>query len=231
LEPRLLPNLEDPELAIFQVANTLLPAAVTGIVMAAIMAAIMSTADSLLLQTGSIASRDLYERFINPKASDREMVLVSRGLVLGIGVVGYVIALVQPPAVFDIVIFATSILSSAFAPAFICAVWWKKANTPGAIASIIVGASVSFVWEIANLTDTTTVAPVTVGLLASTLTIIVVSLATQSIAPVSGRILAALDETTKVGPIPKRMLAMSDIALSPEAEEIGSILGHEQEEP
>jgi sodium/proline symporter len=72
----ILPNLEDPELAIFQVAHTLLPAAVTGIVMAAIMAAIMSTADSLLLQTGSIASRDLYERFINPKASDREMVMV-----------------------------------------------------------------------------------------------------------------------------------------------------------
>jgi sodium/proline symporter len=124
----ILPNLDDPELAIFQVAHTLLPAAITGIVMAAIMAAIMSTADSLLLQTGSIASRDLYERFINPKASDREMVMVSRGLVLAIGVVGYVIALVQPPAVFDVVLFATSILSSAFAPAFICAVWWKNRN-------------------------------------------------------------------------------------------------------
>ena len=53
-------------MAIFQVAGTLLPAAVTGLVMAAIMAAIMSTADSLLLQTGSIASRDLFERFFRP---------------------------------------------------------------------------------------------------------------------------------------------------------------------
>ena len=227
----ILPNLEDPELAIFQVAHTLLPAAVTGIVMAAIMAAIMSTADSLLLQTGSIASRDLYERFINPKASDKEMVMVSRGLVLAIGVAGYFIALVQPPAVFDIVIFATSILSSAFAPAFICAVWWKKANTPGAIASMVTGALTSFVWEVGSLADTTTLAPVTVGLLASTLTIIVVSLATQSIAPVPGHIVAALDETAKVGPIPKRLLAMSDFALSPEAEQIESILDREQGGP
>jgi sodium/proline symporter len=152
------------------------------------------------------------------------MVLVSRGLVLAIGVVGYVIALVQPPAVFDVVIFATSILSSAFAPAFICAVWWKKANTPGAIASMVAGALTSFCWEIADLADTTTLAPVTVGLLASTVAIIVVSLATQSMAPVSRHIVAALDETAQVGSIPKRMLAMSDIALSPEAEEIESIL-------
>jgi sodium/proline symporter len=227
----ILPNLEDPELAIFQVAHTLLPAAATGIVMAAIMAAIMSTADSLLLQTGSIASRDLYERFINPKASDREMVMVSRGLVLAIGVVGYIIALVQPPAVFDIVIFATSILSSAFAPAFICAVWWKKANTPGAIASMVTGALTSFVWEVGSLADTTTLAPVTVGLLASTLTIIVVSLATQSISPVPGHIVTVLEETGKVGPIPKQLLAGSDFALSPEAEQIESILEHRREEP
>jgi len=61
----ILPELTDPEMAIFEVAGQLLPTAVTGLVMAAIMAAIMSTADSLLLQTGSIASRDLYQRFIN----------------------------------------------------------------------------------------------------------------------------------------------------------------------
>ena len=71
------------------------------------------------------------------------MVMVSRGLVLAIGIIGYVIALVQPPAVFTIVIFATSVLGSAFAPAYVCAVWWKKANTPGAIASLRVATTSS----------------------------------------------------------------------------------------
>jgi hypothetical protein len=49
-------------------------------------------------------------------------------------------------------------------------------------------------------------------------------------APVPGHIVAALDETAKVGPIPKRLLAMSDFALSPEAEQIESVLNHEREE-
>ncbi len=221
----ILPELEDPELALFRIAQLLLPAAVTGIVMAAIMAAIMSTADSLLLQTGSIASRDLYERFINPGASEHQMVWVSRGLVLAIGVAGYFVALVEPPAVFDVVIFATSVLGSAFAPAFLCAVWWKKANTPGAIASIVAGAATAFTWQIAGLETQTTFHPMAAGILASTLTIVVVSLATQSIAPVAPHILKAMEETENLGPIPREMLAMSDFALRPEAEEIGSILG------
>jgi len=220
----ILPDLEDPELAIFRVAHTLLPAAVTGLVMAAIMAAIMSTADSLLLQTGSIASRDLYERFVNPKASERQMVMVSRGLVLAIGVAGYVVALVQPPAVFTVVIFATSVLGSAFAPAYICAVWWKKANTPGAIASMLAGAATSVVWQVADLAESTTIAPMFAGLVASTAAIVVVSLATQRLAPVPAHIAAALEETAEVGPIPKELLAMSDFALSPEAGEIRSFL-------
>ena len=126
----ILPKLDDPELAIFQVADTLLPAAVTGVVMAAIMAAIMSTADSLLLQTGSIASRDLYERFIDPKASEQQMVWVSRVLVLAIGVIGYFVALLEPPAVAFVVIFATSILGSAFAPAFSAPCGGKKPIPP-----------------------------------------------------------------------------------------------------
>ena len=76
-----VPELTDPEMAIFQVAQKLLPAAATGV----IMAAIMSTADSLLLQTGSIAARDLYQRFMNPHASERQMVWASRLLVLASG--------------------------------------------------------------------------------------------------------------------------------------------------
>lgn len=224
----ILPHLEDPELAIFRVAQTLLPAAATGIVMAAIMAAIMSTADSLLLQTGSVASRDLYQRFVSPRATEQQMVLVSRGLVLAIGVVGYVVALVQPPAVFDVVIFATSVLGSAFVPVFFCAVWWRKANTPGAIASMIAGAVTAVGWEWAKLAASTTLHPMAAGILASTVTLLAVSLLTAKARPVAPHILAAMDEAAKVRRIPRRMLAMADFALSPEADEIESFLRKEQ---
>jgi len=127
------------------------------------------------------------------------MVWVSRGLVLLIGVAGYVVALVQPPTVFGIIIFVTSVLGSAFLPAYFCAVWWKKANTPGALVSMVTGATVAVVWELAGLATVTSLHPMLAGLGSSTLTMIVVSLATQRVAPVAPHILAAMDEAAQVG--------------------------------
>ena len=193
----IVPDLTDPEMAIFEVAQKLLPAAATGIVMAAIMAAIMSTADSLLLQTGSIAARDLYERFINPSASERQMVWVSRLLVLAIGVVGYLVAVFQPPSVFGIVVFATSVLGSAFLPAYVCAVWWRRANTPGALASMVAGAGTAFLWQLAGLDASTGLHAMLAGLLGSTASMILVSLATQRVAPTPASVLELFDEAAK----------------------------------
>jgi len=220
----ILPELDDPEMAIFRVAGQLLPAAVTGLVMAAIMAAIMSTADSLLLQTGSIGARDLYERFVNPNATETQMVWVSRGLVLAIAFGGYFIALVEPPSIFSIIIFTTSVLGSAFLPAYVCAVWWRKANAPGALASMIVGALVSFVWQFAGLAESTAMAPMLMGVLGSSVTIVVVSLATQSSAPVPSHVLDAMQEADALGPIPQRLLAATDFSLTPEATAVAEML-------
>lgn len=216
----ILPELKDPEMAIFEVAATLLPSAVTGIVMAAIMAAIMSTADSILLQTGTIASRDIYQRFFNKQANDKQMVMVSRLLIMAIGVVGFLVALFQPPGVFTIVVFTTSVLGSAFLPVYVCAVWWSKANTPGAIASIIGGAAVAFLWKVTGLNTVTAFHPMFAGLIVSIVLIIIVSLATQKTSPVKRHILKAIEETRQLGAIPKSMIGMEEFALIPEAEAI-----------
>jgi len=197
----ILPDLADPEMAIFEVARKLLPAAVTGIVMAAIMAAIMSTADSLLLQTGSIAARDLYERFINPRASQRQMVWVARLMVLAIGLFGYIVALVEPPTVFGIVVFVTTVLGSAFLPAYVCAVWWRRANAPGALASMVTGAGVAFIWQFASLDGPSGLHPMLAGLLGSTLAMVLVSLATQRRRPLPQPILDMMAEASRLGPI------------------------------
>jgi len=218
-----IPGISDPEMAIFEVAGKLLPAAATGLVMAAIMAAIMSTADSLLLQTGTIAARDIYERFFNPDASEKQMVFVSRSLVLMIAVFGYFIALVEPPSVFSVVIFATSVLGSAFLPAYVCAVWWKKANTPGALASIFTGATVAFLWEYLSVVSYTTIAPMVAGVVSSTIAMIAVSLLTQARYPVSEEILDLIDEASKIRPIPENMLNKSS-ALTIESVELESHL-------
>jgi sodium/proline symporter len=220
----IIPDLADPEMAIFEVASALLPPAAVGIVMAAIMAAIMSTADSILLQVGTIASRDLYQRFFNPKADDKQMVLVSRLLVLVIGVVGFLVAIIQPPGVFAIVVFTTSVLGSAFLPVYVAAVWWKKANTPGAIASMSGGAAVAFFWKITGAAGATAIHPMFAGLVVSLVLIIVVSLATQKNHPVPDHILAAISEADRVGPIPKEMLAGADSNLATEARGVAKSL-------
>jgi len=216
----ILPTLDDPEMAIFRVAGQLLPPAVTGIVMAAIMAAIMSTADSILLQTGTIASRDLYQRFIRRQATDKQMVTVSKVLVLVLGAAGYAVALVEPPGVFSIVVFTTSVLGSAFLPAYVCAVWWKEANTPGAVSSMVGGALVALVWKVASLDEATAVHPMLAGVLTSTTLIVVVSLLTRRIAPVPAEVLLAMDAAAQHGPIPKKLLDDGDPALAGEAAEV-----------
>jgi sodium/proline symporter len=221
----ILPNMTDPEMAIFQVANKLLPAAATGLVMAAIMAAIMSTADSLLLQTGTIAARDLYERFINPNASEKQMIWVSRGLVLAIAIIGYFIALKEPPSIFNVVIFTTSVLGSAFLPAYVCAVWWRKANTPGALSSIIAGALTAFFWQYLEITAMTSIAPMVAGVVSSTSTMILVSLLTQSKYPVPQNVLELIDESSLVRSIPSLDSAPLKNSLSTEALELERFLG------
>ena len=152
------------------------------------------------------------------------MVVVSRGLVIVLAAIGYGVALYEPPSVFSIVIFATSVLGSAFLPSYVCAVWWKKANTPGALASMVVGATVAFVWELAGYVETMQVAPMVAGVVSSTTAMIFVSLATQRIAPVPGHITEVMDEAAAVGQIPRQLLPSVDFDLAPEAAAVDALI-------
>lgn len=213
----IVPIGTDPEMAIFATAQLLLPPAVVGIVMAGIMAAIMSTADSILLQAGTIASRDIYHRFVNKKMNAKNMVRVSRGMVLALAIVGFFIAVFQPPAVFALVIFATTILGSAFVPCYVAAVWWKKTNTVGAVSSMIVGTAVPVVWEIFSLVSRTGLDSMLVGIVSSVTAMIVGSLLTQTSCPVPAHIQAALGETERLGPIPAELFKGQDVIMAAEA--------------
>src|SRR5699024_8335588 len=209
-----VPGLDNPELAIFEVADTVLPAFAVGIVMAAIMGAIMSTADALLLQAGTIASQDLWARFVQRRMTERTSVNVSRATILLLAVIAVVLAITEPPGVFDVVVFATSVLGSAFVPAYICAVWWKKANTVGAISSMIVGTLASVISEVAGSTDGIGYDPMLIGIVCSSITMIVASLLTQQSNPVPENIRRAVEETARVAPVPARMAAGEDATLA-----------------
>ena len=210
----IVPDLDNPELAIFSVADTVLPTFAVGLVMAAIMAAIMSTADALLLQAGTIASQDLWARFIQRDMTERTSVNVSRLTIIVLAVVATILAITEPPGVFDIVVFATSVLGSAFVPAYICAVWWKKANTAGALSSMIVGTVASVTAELTGSTEGIGFDPMVIGITTSTITMIVVSLLTQRVNPVPERVRQAVEETARVAPVPARMVVGEDSGLS-----------------
>lgn len=210
----IVPGLENPELAIFEVASTVLPAFAVGIVMAAIMGAIMSTADALLLQAGTIASQDLWARFFQRTMSERTSVNVSRITILLLAAIAVALAITEPPGVFDVVVFATSVLGSAFVPAYICAVWWKKANTVGAISSMVVGTLASVVSELTGSTDGIGFDPMVIGIACSTITMILGSLLTQRSHPVPENVRQAVAETSRVAPVPARMVAGEDTALA-----------------
>lgn len=209
----ILPDLEDPQKAIFETAKVVLPTLVVGIVMAAVMAAIMSTADALLLQASTIAAKDIVGRFFIKNMNEQQMVRISRISVLVMATLGVLIAFSNPPQVFDIVVYATSILGGAFVPAYICAVWWKKANWVGATLSIVSATIMVVIWQQLQLEDNTGLHPMLIGLLTSTITMIIGSLATQKSHPVSASVLSAIDDAASVTPTSRKSENSTDPTL------------------
>ena len=129
----LLPELGQPggdrEMVVLMLAYKLLPGVLAAIVLVAIMSAIMSTADAQLMLMGTMLGRDVYQRYINKEASDKQLMSVSRICILVVGVVSIIIALLRPPGVFSLVVFSFSTLGSSFLPSYVGAVWWKRGNT------------------------------------------------------------------------------------------------------
>jgi len=172
----LLPNIEDPEMVVLSLAYMLLPGVLAAIVLVAIMSAIMSTADAQLMLMGTMLGRDIYQRYINKNASDKQLMNVSRICILAVGVISVIIALIQPPGVFQIVVFSFSTLGASFLPSYVGAVWWKRGNTLGCYMSMISGCIVSIIWEAAGLAGPTGMHTFFMGIIVSIAAYIIGSL-------------------------------------------------------
>ncbi len=132
-----------------ELARDVFPAFIAGLLLAAIIAASMSTADSQLLVAASAFSSDLYKPMIRKNASDKEMMWVSRIIVLIIAVVAYFIASSKgeaAQAIMDLVSNAWGIFGAAFGPVVLFSLFWKRFTYKGAVAGIITGAAVDMLW-------------------------------------------------------------------------------------
>lgn len=124
-------------------------ALIGGFMLAAIVAAAMSTADSQLLASSSSFASDIYKTTIRKNASDKELLWVGRATVAVVTVVALVIALVAGgTSIMSLVSAAWSIFGAAFGPAMILSLYWKRFNYKGATAGIISGFVVSIAWMV-----------------------------------------------------------------------------------
>ena len=142
----LFPGLADPETVMPELAGALFPAVFTGIFLVVVLAAIMSTADSLLILASSAVVRDVWQNIFDPEASEERLSLLGKGVTVVLGVVGLAFALTEARMIFWFVLFAWSGLASAFTPVVLCSLFWPRTTRPGAIAGMVGGFVVTVVW-------------------------------------------------------------------------------------
>ncbi|PPA69007.1 sodium/proline symporter PutP [Jeotgalibacillus proteolyticus] len=170
-------ELEDPETIFVFFSQVLFHPIISGFLLAAILAAIMSTISSQLLVTSSALTEDFYNTFLKRNASDKELVLVGRGSVLLVAIVAILLSLNSNSSILDLVSNAWAGFGSAFGPAILLSLYWKRMNRWGALAGMLVGAITVILWVyVFQLSGF--LYEMIPGFFLSTLAIIVVSLTT-----------------------------------------------------
>jgi Na+/proline symporter len=145
----LFPGLADPETILPEMSAALFPAFFTGIFLVVVLAAIMSTVDSLLILASSVVVRDVLQQALGSTASERSLSMLGKGVTVVIGAAGLVVALAEVRVIFYFVLFAWSGIAAAFTPVVLCSLFWKRTTKAGAVAGMIGGFVVTVVWTVA----------------------------------------------------------------------------------
>lgn len=139
--------LDNPETVFLALANAVFNPWVAGLLIAAIMSAIMSTIDSQLLVCSSAITEDFYKRWFRPAAHDNELVWVGRFAVLAVAVCSMLIALNPESSVLELVSYAWAGFGAAFGPVIIISLYWSRLTRNGALAGILMGAFTVIGWK------------------------------------------------------------------------------------
>ncbi|TAH47965.1 MAG: cation acetate symporter [Betaproteobacteria bacterium] len=125
-----------------------LPYVVSGLVAAGGLAAALSTADGLLLTISNALSHDLYYKVINPEATTHRRLVISKSQLLIVAAVAAWVASLRPDNILFLVGLAFSIGASAFFPALVLGIFWKRANRPGAVAGMLAGLGITLYYMV-----------------------------------------------------------------------------------
>ena len=166
------------KLVFIAMARRFFPAGICGLLLAAIIAASISTADSQLLVASSSFTADLYKPFFRKNASEKETLMVGRILVLILSLIAFGIANSKgsgAQAIMDMVENAWGAFGASFGPTILLSLFWKRFNYQGAVAGVISGFVVDLGWLLTGMTDATGIFEVVPGFFASLLIAVIVA--------------------------------------------------------
>ena len=161
-------------------ATSALPPILAGFVMAGILAATISSSDSYLLIAASALSKNIFKGIVKRNASDKQIMLISRITLVLLTAIAIIIALDENSVIFSIVSFAWAGFGATFGPLVIFSLFWKRINRAGAIAGMIGGGAMVFIWKllIAKLGGVFAIYELLPAFIFSSICIVVVSLLT-----------------------------------------------------
>ncbi len=138
--------LANPETAFIGLTQVLFNPWIAGALLAAVLAAIMSTVDSQLLVCASALAEDLYRGLLRRNAGEKVLVWISRGAVIGVALVALIIALDPKSRVLELVAYAWAGFGAGFGPAVVLSLLWRRTTRNGTLAGMVAGAVVVMIW-------------------------------------------------------------------------------------
>ncbi len=184
----MISDASDGRHVLIYASKEFLPPFLGAIMLTTIVGIIISTADSFLLVPATTLMRDIYLNYINPKASEKLIVFLSRMVVLALGIIAYLISrgFAKSEGFFERALYAYTIYGASITPALVAALFWKGVTKQGAICSITLGAVTTLLWKEAGFIKTlvsddihSKVHEVLPAITISVLSLVVVSLLTR----------------------------------------------------
>ncbi len=148
LYPTALTTAGAAETIFIVTAKTLFNPIFAGLAMAGILAATISSADSYLLIGASAFSKNIYQGLFRKDATDKQVMIITRAILITITLIGIIIALDENSVIFTIVSFAWAGLGATFGPLMLFSLFWKRTTREGAIAGMLAGGVMVFVWKL-----------------------------------------------------------------------------------
>jgi sodium/proline symporter len=168
-------GLENPQLVVLEIVKTSLNSLFAALILCAILAATTNVMAAQILVVASSIAEDFYKGLFRKKATHQQTLTASRLSVVGVAIIGYIIAYFKISSIYELVLYSWSGLGASFGPLLLTSFYYKKTNRIGAFMGILVGGVSSGIWPLINSKLSINIPPLIPGFILSLLTIYLLS--------------------------------------------------------